>query len=54
LLVDGEAEIQVDNVQVYGGYVLHTGYMKYGELEVGSEVIAEYDEVWSLEAQFLF
>jgi alanyl-tRNA synthetase len=54
LLVDGEAEIQVDNVQVYGGYVLHTGYMKYGELEVGSEIIAEYDEVWSLEAQFLF
>jgi alanyl-tRNA synthetase len=45
LLVDGEAEIQVDNVQVYGGYVLHTGYMKYGELQVGSEVITEYDEV---------
>jgi alanyl-tRNA synthetase len=53
LLVDGEAEIQVDNVQVYGGYVLHTGYMKYGELQVGSEVITEYDEVWFFEAQFL-
>jgi alanyl-tRNA synthetase len=44
LLVDGEAEIQIDNVQVYAGYVLHTGYIKYGELQVGSEVIAEYDE----------
>lgn len=45
LLVDGEAEIRIDNVQVYAGYVLHTGYLKYGELKVGSEVIAEYDEV---------
>ncbi|KAF2707526.1 hypothetical protein K504DRAFT_458027 [Pleomassaria siparia CBS 279.74] len=45
LLVDGEAEIQIDNVQVYGGYVLHTGFMKYGELNVGSQVICEYDEL---------
>ncbi|KAF2789945.1 hypothetical protein K505DRAFT_420152 [Melanomma pulvis-pyrius CBS 109.77] len=45
LLVDGEAEIQVDNVQVYAGYVLHTGYLKYGQLDVGSEVICEYDEL---------
>jgi alanyl-tRNA synthetase len=45
LLVDGEAEIQVENVQVYGGYVLHTGFMKYGELETGSKVIAEFDEL---------
>ncbi|QRC98658.1 alanine--tRNA (Ala) ligase [Parastagonospora nodorum SN15] len=45
LLIDGEAEISVDNVQVYAGYVLHTGYLKYGELKVGSEVIAEFDEL---------
>jgi alanyl-tRNA synthetase len=45
LLVDGEAEIRIENVQVYAGYVLHTGYIKYGELKVGSEVIAEYDEL---------
>jgi alanyl-tRNA synthetase len=45
LLVDGEAEINIENVQVYAGYVLHTGYLKYGELGVGSEVIAEYDEL---------
>jgi alanyl-tRNA synthetase len=45
LLVDGEAEIGIENVQVYAGYVLHTGYLKYGELSVGSEVIAEFDEL---------
>ena len=45
LLVDGEAEISIENVQVYAGYVLHTGYLKYGELNVGSEIIAEYDEL---------
>jgi alanyl-tRNA synthetase len=45
LLVDGEAEIGVENVQVYAGYVLHTGYLKYGELKVGSEIIAEFDEL---------
>lgn len=45
LLVDDEAEISIENVQVYAGYVLHTGYLKYGELSVGSEVIAEYDEL---------
>ncbi|EUC48748.1 hypothetical protein COCMIDRAFT_86343 [Bipolaris oryzae ATCC 44560] len=45
LLVDGEAEISIENVQVYAGYVLHTGYIKYGELSVGNEVIAEFDEL---------
>ncbi|KAF2118263.1 tRNA synthetases class II (A)-domain-containing protein [Lophiotrema nucula] len=45
LLVDDVAEIRVENVQVYAGYVLHTGYIKYGELSVGNEVIAEYDEL---------
>ncbi|KAF2203745.1 hypothetical protein GQ43DRAFT_438553 [Delitschia confertaspora ATCC 74209] len=45
LLVDGVAEIRVENVQVYAGYVLHTGYMMYGELNVGNEVICEYDEL---------
>jgi len=45
ILIDGEAELDVQNVQVYGGYVLHTGYMKYGTLSVGDKVISEYDEV---------
>jgi alanyl-tRNA synthetase len=45
LVIDGEAEIDVQNVQVYAGYVLHTGELRYGEISVGSEVICEYDEV---------
>lgn len=45
ILIDGVAELDVQNVQVYAGYVLHTGYIKYGPLSVGDEVICEYDEV---------
>ena len=45
ILIDGLAELDVRNVQIYAGYVLHTGYMKYGALSVGDEVISEYDEV---------
>jgi len=44
ILIDGEAEIAVQNVQVYGGYILHTGYLRYGHLSVGHEVTCEYDE----------
>jgi len=37
-------------VQVYNGYVLHTGHLKYGQIEVGNEVISSYDELrrWPL------
>ncbi|KAI4163787.1 MAG: hypothetical protein LQ342_002560 [Letrouitia transgressa] len=45
IIIDGVAELEVQNVQVYAGYVLHTGYMKYGSLSVGDEVICEYDEL---------
>ncbi len=45
IIIDGVAELEVDNVQVYGGYVLHTGYMTYGSLAVGDQVICEYDEI---------
>ena len=45
IIIDGVAELEVDDVQVYAGYVLHTGYMKYGSLSVGDEVICEYDEL---------
>lgn len=44
IVIDGQAEIDVQNVQLYAGYVLHTGYMKYGSFSVGDEVICEYDE----------
>jgi alanyl-tRNA synthetase len=45
LVIDGEADFTVDDVQVYAGYVLHTGYIGEGELSVGSQVIAEFDEL---------
>ena len=45
LIIDGKAELEVQDVQAYAGYVLHTGYVKYGDLVVGNEVICEYDEL---------
>ncbi|KAJ9625151.1 Alanine--tRNA ligase [Taxawa tesnikishii (nom. ined.)] len=45
ILIDGEAEIDVQNVQVYAGYVLHTGYMTYGSFKIGDSVICDYDEL---------
>lgn len=45
LVIDGEAEIDVQNVQTYGGYVLHTGYMKYGAFSVGDKVTSDFDEL---------
>lgn len=41
LIIDNVAEVKVSNVQSYGGYVLHTGYLKYGALNVGNTVISE-------------
>ncbi|KAH9826253.1 Alanine--tRNA ligase [Teratosphaeria destructans] len=45
ILIDGGAQLKVENVQVYGGYVLHTGYMEDGKFNVGDEVLLEYDEL---------
>ena len=45
LIIDDEAEFVVQDVQVYGGYVLHVGFMTYGLLSVDNEVICEFDEV---------
>lgn len=45
IVIDGQAELDVHNVQVYGGYVLHTGFMKYGAFSVGDRPICEYDEL---------
>lgn len=45
IIIDGKAELDVHNVQVYGGYVLHTGFIKYGDLSVGDSVLSEYDEL---------
>ncbi|KDQ33558.1 hypothetical protein PLEOSDRAFT_1091537 [Pleurotus ostreatus PC15] len=50
IVVDGVADFEVTNVQVYNGYVLHTGHLKYGELKVGDQVVSSYDELrrWPL------
>ncbi|KAI3649182.1 hypothetical protein MP228_007036 [Amoeboaphelidium protococcarum] len=39
-----EAAFDVEDVQVYAGYVLHIGSMKYGQLSVGDNVISTYNE----------
>lgn len=50
IVIDGVADFEVTNVQVYNGYVLHTGFLKEGNLSVGDEVVAAYDELrrWPL------
>ncbi len=45
IVIDGEAEIGVQNVQVYAGYVMHTGYMNYGNFKLGDKVLCDYDEL---------
>lgn len=45
LTVDGKMDFMVENVQVFAGYVLHVGYLKYGAMAVGDAVTASYDEV---------
>ena len=45
IIIDGVAEFEVTNVQVYNGYVLHIGQMKYGKLNIGDEIVSSYDEV---------
>lgn len=45
IVIDGQAELDVENVQLYAGYVLHTGYMKYGHFSLGDHAICEYDEL---------
>lgn len=50
IAIDGQAEFKVEDVQVYNGYVLHVGQLEEGELKVGDDVIATYDELrrWPL------
>jgi alanyl-tRNA synthetase len=43
IVVDDVVEFKVMDVQDFGGYVLHSGYIEYGELNSDDEVICEYD-----------
>lgn len=58
IVIDGITDFEVTNVQVYNGYVLHTGHLKYGQIEVSDEVISSYDEVskifYLLTCNFMF
>lgn len=45
IIIDGRAELEVGDVQSYAGYVLHTGFMKYGSFSVGDTIVCEYDEL---------
>ena len=40
-----ELEFVVENVQVFGGYVVHIGFLKYGKLSTGDEVVCSFDQV---------
>ncbi|KAI0267165.1 tRNA synthetases class II (A)-domain-containing protein [Gloeopeniophorella convolvens] len=50
IVIDGVADFEVTNVQVYNGYVLHIGILKYGKLSVGDGIVSSYDELrrWPL------
>lgn len=45
IIIDDVAEFKVLDCQQFGGYVLHNGYLDYGALNTGDEVICEYDEL---------
>ncbi|EPE24212.1 Class II aaRS and biotin synthetase [Glarea lozoyensis ATCC 20868] len=45
MIIDDVAEFKVLDVQAYGGYIVHNGYLEYGQLKAGDEVICEYDEL---------
>lgn len=45
IVIDGVAEFKVLDVQQFGGFIIHNGYLEYGELQAGDEVISEYDEL---------
>ncbi|KAK4188527.1 alanine--tRNA ligase [Podospora australis] len=45
ILIDDVAEFKVLDVQEFGGYIVHYGFLEYGDLSAGDEVICDYDEV---------
>jgi alanyl-tRNA synthetase len=45
IVIDDVAEFKVMDVQNFGGYILHSGYIEYGALTAGDQVICEYDEL---------
>ena len=50
ITIDGQAHFCVEEVQSFGGYVLHIGYLKYGHISLKDQVICSFDELrrWPL------
>lgn len=44
IFIEGVAEFNVLDVQVYGGYIFHNGFLSFGKLAVGDVVVCEYNE----------
>ncbi|KAI9499253.1 alanyl-tRNA synthetase [Zychaea mexicana] len=45
ITLDGETEFAVQDCQSFGGYVLHIGYIKYGQLKLDSDVEITFDDL---------
>lgn len=45
ITLDGSTEFVVKDCQVYGGYVLHVGHLKYGQLKYDDQVELSFDDV---------
>lgn len=45
IVIDDVAEFNVENVQLFNGYVFHTGSLEEGKLSVGDKPIASFDEL---------
>ena len=45
ITIDGKVEFEVEDVQVFNGYVMHVGTLKEGQLSLNDQVTCTYDEV---------
>lgn len=45
IVIDGSSEFNVENVQLYNGFVFHTGFLAEGKLSLGDKVIVSFDEL---------
>jgi len=45
ITIDGKVEFEVEDVQVFNGYVMHVGTLKEGQLSLNNQVTCTYDEL---------
>ncbi|KAI8982374.1 alanyl-tRNA synthetase [Mycotypha africana] len=45
ITLDGNTEFVVEDCQLFGGYVLHVGHLKYGQLKINDKVELTYDDL---------